>query len=109
MTIYHEGRKTPSADPKDPDSTVWYGFSFELLEGEQLTSATWLIDGTPAAVGDTVDGLTLEATEFTSIDSIAKAQFSGGTLANRYRVTCRYSTTVTESDDRSMFIRIIQL
>lgn len=110
MTIYHDGISIPSASPKDPDSTTWYGFSYSFEDGETISSSLWLIDGESLAVGETsVSGITLE--EIAHSDELAqtKAEISGGTVGNRIKLTNRLSTSITDSDDRSMYITIIEL
>jgi hypothetical protein len=104
MTIYHNGINIPTADPKDPDSDVWYGFTYTLEDIETISSSTWLINGTAVSNGQDVDGLTFESSSFSA--NVTKANLSGGNTGERYTVTNRIDTNVTPSDDRSMYITI---
>lgn len=107
MTITHDGISIPTADPKDPDSDVWYGFTYTLESGETVTTSTWLINGTAVTTGQAVDGMTFEASTYSG--AITKANVSGGTEGTRYTLTNRRVTSVTPSDDRSMYIHVTPL
>ena len=106
MTITHDGKNIPTADPKDPDSDVWYGFTYTLEDLETVATSTWLINGTAVTNGQAVDGLTFEAGSYSG--GVTKANVSGGTIGVRYSLTNRRSTNVTPSDDRSMYINIVR-
>ena len=104
--ITHNGKDIPTADPKDPDSDVWYGFTYTLEDLETISSSAWLINGTLVSNGQAVDGLTFEASDLSG--AVVKANVSGGTIGVRYTLTNRLSTNVTPSDDRSMYINIVK-
>ena len=106
MTITHNGKDIPTADPKDPDSDVWYGFTYQLEDLETISSSVWLINGTLVSNGQTVDDLTFEASDIS--DNVTKANVSGGNVGVRYTLTNRISTNVTPSDDRSMYINVVK-
>jgi hypothetical protein len=98
----HDGTGPVKVDPKDPNSTVDFGFDFAVLgalfPGEKLTSATWIVP----------IGLTKVSEEFTQ--DFAKVWISGGTLGTTYTITLRYSTTrVPFTDDRSMTFECVEL
>ena len=95
-TITHNGKNIPTASPKDPDSDVWYGFTWPLS-----------INGSLATAGQTVDGLKFEASVYAEKE--AKINISGGTEGQRYTLTNRLATTETPSDDRSMYITVVNL
>lgn len=106
MTIVHDGENIPTVSPKDPDSDVWYGFTYTLESGETISSSTWLINNVPVSNGQTEDGLTLNTSSIQ--DEVTKANIAGGTLGTRYLLTNRTVTNVTPSDDKSMHIFIRQ-
>ncbi len=92
--IEHDGKKIPTADPKDPDSIgVEYGFTYPLEDLEVITSSVWLINDTIVSVGGSVDGLTLASSDFQG--NVTKAGLTGGNEGVRYTLTNRLSTNVT--------------
>lgn len=105
MTITHNGKIIPTADPKDLDSDVWYGFTYPLKSGETISSSSWLIDGTAVNPSDTINGLTFEASSLSGTE--CQANLSGGTAGVKYCVTNRISTNLTPSDDRSFNLHIV--
>lgn len=109
MTIYHDGASIPSAAPKDPDSTVWYGFIYPLREDEIILNTSWLIDGVAVNTGDTVNGMTYLGQTFDQASGEVSAKFSGGTLGIKYKLTNRLGTSYTDSDDRSIYVTVVEL
>ena len=105
--IEHDGKNIPTVDPKDPDSDVWYGFTYTLEDAETISSSVWLINGTEVTNGQTVDGLTFVDSSFSG--NVVKARLLGGVLPDLYKVTNRSSSNVTPLDDRSMYIRVKEL
>lgn len=77
---------------KDPDETLNYSVDWSRFLGtETINSVTWYVndsDGTKTAFipGSTVNTLTLEGQSNT--DTVATAQFSGGTANTNYKITC---------------------
>jgi len=103
--IEHDGKKIPTADPKDPNSVgVEYGFTYKLEDLEVITSSIWLINDVVVSVGGTVDGLVLESADF--LDNVTKAGLTGGNPDTKYTLTNRLGTNVVTSDDRSMYIKV---
>lgn len=106
--IEHDGVNIPTVAPKDPDSLgVEYGFTYPLKDGEVILESQWLINNTLVGNGDEVDGLTSLTTIYQS--NVTKIALSGGVLGRRYTLTNRISTSITESDDRSMFMTVKSL
>ena len=105
--IVHDGVNTPTADPKDIDADVWYGFTYQLRDGEVITGSTWLIDGVPVVDEDVVNTVKFISSVYSGADT--KARIQGGTRGSRYRLTNRLSTNVTPIDDKSLFFSAVQL
>lgn len=106
--IYHNGIDVPELNPKDPDSDNWFGFDFSLATGEQITASSWLIDGEAVTSdGDEVNGLVYH--DKTHDSTKTRVRLSGGVVDRKYRVTCRYTTTLVPSDDKSFDIEIKDL
>lgn len=104
----HDGKTIPTVDPKDPNSiSALYGFTYNLLDGETITSSTWLINNTEVLVGGSVDGLTIDADAI--VGNVTKVGLTGGTKGCRYTVTNRTETSARNSDDRSFYINIKNL
>ena len=106
-TPVHDGTRIPTADPKDVESDVWYGFNYALQTGETISASTWLIDGVVVTDGTTVNTITFVTSEFTGGET--KANIQGGTLGNRYKLTNRLVTNMTPSDDKSLYFTVKQL
>jgi hypothetical protein len=107
--IYHDGSSVPTADPKDPNSNVWYGL--ELLgfsDDETILTGVVLIDGEVMTVGQENNGLRFEELQSNGVN-LAKIRLTGGDVDKTYRVTLRYSTQYVPSDDRSQDITIKEL
>jgi len=106
---FHDGTGVPEADPKDPNSDVWY--QFELLgfeEDEAILTASVLIDGVLVGNGQEHNGLVFVELQSDGVN-LAKVRLKGGNLGQKYRVSIRYSTPYVPSDDRSQDITIVQL
>lgn len=106
--VFHDGISIPEAAPKDPDSDVWREFDLRNLEsGESVTYAVILIDGVNVEKGEAVNGLTYVDMQYDGATRI-KARIKGGKLGHTYKLTLRYSTQRIPSDDKSMYIEIVE-
>jgi len=87
---------------KDPSSSVDYSIDWRawLADTEAIMSTTWSID--PSGVSAPVLGAVSEA------DTTRSIFVSGGTLGQRYRLTCRIQTDASRTVDRSLTIRIAE-
>ena len=101
------GVSSPELPPKDPQSDEWFVFSWAMDQGEEISSYSWLINGTVAGVGETVDGMTVE--EETQSGGDVQVRLSGGVVDSRYRVTSRVSTNLQPSRDVSFRIKVREL
>lgn len=109
VVYLHDNATIPMTSPKDPNSRIFKGF--ELLgfaDGEIIIAHSVLINGQAVAPGGTVAGLTFHGTQTNSINKI-KVEISGGTIGATYRLTLRYSTQYTASDDRSLEFEVREL
>lgn len=90
--------------PKDPNATLDYAFVWtDYLADitDTIASATFVVDPT----------LTITQQGFDS--TTATVWISGGVapvppLPNELRVTCRITTTEGRTDDRSIFLKIVE-
>ena len=84
---------------KDPDATLDYSIQWSswLTSGDTIADAEWVI---PA-------GLT-EAAASSVTSTTATCWLSGGTVGERYVVTCRVTTAGGRIDDRSILIRCVE-
>ena len=94
----HDGYEIPKAPPKDPDDIMSWGcdWSENLLQGEVISSSTWII---------TPNGLTnLDSDLDSSNPNITTAILLGdGELGVTYVLTNRIVSNY-RTEDRSMFI-----
>jgi len=103
--IEHDGKKIPTADPKDPNSIdVEYGFTYSLIPLEVITSSSWLVNDVAITIGETLDGIRLDSSGY--LDNVTKSGWSLGNPDDKYKITNRLGTSVTPSDDRSMYFKI---
>ena len=87
---------------KDPSSSVDYSIDWAawLEEPETIASTTWSIN--PSGILAPTLG-----TEGAS-DTTRSIFVSGGTVGQRYRLTCRIQTDAGRTVDRSLTIRIAE-
>ena len=107
FVVEHDGENIPTAGSKDVDSDVWYGFTYDLEDGEVITSSEWLINGVIILATSTQDTITLE--QISLLGNVTRANLSGGTLGSRFTLTNRISTTNTPRDDKSCYIKVVHL
>lgn len=81
---------------KDPDASLQYGFDWSpwLNDGETILSHE--IEATT--------GITVETSSATT--TAVTVWLSGGTAGDRYRVTCRITTSAGQIDDRSFTVSV---
>jgi len=109
MVVTHDGNNIPTINPKDPNDFKWVEFSPQnMADDETITSFSILINDQVVNVGETFDGLRLETTQSNGTD-VVKAQFSGGNLYDKYRVTFRFSTQYIPQADRSCEFMVKEL
>jgi len=100
-TTYHDGTNIPTAPPKDPDSSVAYGFNYVDIvpTGAVITSSTWVLPADLSEVSKDFD------------DTSTVIVIGGGLVDNVYLVTNRITTnsTLLPTDDRSMHIRVREI
>jgi hypothetical protein len=109
VVYLHDGLTVPTTQPKDPNSRVFKGF--ELLgfaTDEIVLGYVFLINDTEVGDGDAVDGLTFHGSQANGINKI-KAELSGGTVGTTYKLTLRFTTQYTPSDDRSQYFVVQDL
>jgi hypothetical protein len=84
---------------KDPDAILDYGFDWTswLDSGETIVSAVWTV----------ATGLTKVRQQ--DADKVTIVWLSGGTAdATPYSVACKITTTLGRTDERTMYIQVIQ-
>lgn len=83
---------------QDPQAVIQRTFDWSawLSTGETITSATVTAD-----TGFTVSGVTHDDTTVTFFGE-------GGTVGERYKVTCHVVTTAGEENDDTLTIRVIE-
>jgi len=87
---------------KDPASSVDYSVDWGewLAASEAIVSTTWSID--PAGASAPLLGVE-------TVSETTRSVFvSGGTLGERYRLSCRIQTDGGRTADRSLIIRIAE-
>lgn len=87
---------------KDPSSSVDYSVDWSewLSDAESITSTTWSIDPS----GNSAPSLGAES----AMDTTRSVFVSGGTLGERYRLSCRIQTDSGRTVDRGLTIRIAE-
>ena len=94
---------------KDPDAKLDYKFDWAaktngngqtdwLSSGETITSYTITADS----------GITVESSILSDSNTSVVVWVSGGTEAERYKITCRINTSLGRTDDRTAIIPIAQ-
>lgn len=86
---------------KDPNARLDYGIDWSdwLPAGDSITSSTWTISGSDAA---------LTQSEESHSSSQTGVWLAGGTLGGQYTVTNHIVTTAGREDDRTLTIMIVQ-
>lgn len=81
---------------KDPDAILDYAYDWTdwLTEGDTIDTYTI----------DPEDGITVDSDDDTG--SVVTVWLSGGTLGEKYRVTCRIVTVDGRTDDRTITVQI---
>ena len=89
---------------KDPDAALPFGFDWTqwLTTGDSIASCTVSVT---SPSGDSAP-ITAGTPDVSS--NITSAVLSAGTAGNSYTVTFRATTTNGYTDDRSIFIRVIE-
>ena len=98
---------------KDKDETLDYSIDWSRFLGtDQVSSATWYVDDadgvkTEAVNNTPINGLiVLFAGTTISNGKVTTVRLSAGTNNIRYRITCKISTTVGLTYERSVFLRV---
>lgn len=82
---------------KTPAGVLDYGFDWSTwLDGDTLQSSTLIADA----------GITIGASN--NNDTIASVWLQGGVIDSLYRVTNRITTVGGRTDERTMFIQIVE-
>ena len=81
---------------KDPDSIRWYTLDWSRwLAGDQIQSSVWTI---PAGLASVDQQQTPTST---------RVKLSGGTLGEQYTITNTITTVQGETEDCSLYLRIV--
>lgn len=82
---------------KDPNANLDYKIAWSrwLPEGDSLASSTWLVPS----------GIT--STDESSDETSATVWLSGGEVGKTYEVTNRVTTAAGRSDDRTIYITVL--
>lgn len=97
-TTYRDDGKGPTID-KDPDAVLDYSFDWNpWLQplGDTIVSHQFLAEG----------GLVIDSSANDS--TTATAWVSGGTTGKTERLTCRITTADGRTDDRSVFLKVLE-
>lgn len=97
-TTYRDDGKGPTID-KDPDAVLDYSFDWgPWLQNvsDTITSAEFVLE----------DGLVLTNEGYDT--TTATAWVSGGVKGKTQRLTCRITTADGRTDDRSVFLKILE-
>jgi hypothetical protein len=84
---------------KTPVGELTYGFRFALQPGATLTAASWA--STPA-------GLTIITSNHDANAKLALVKLGGGTLNVEYDVTCTFTDSNGEIDQRTAKLKIVE-
>ena len=89
----------PASWIKDINATLDYSVDWGdwLDAGDTIASTEWIVP----------DGLTSDAESLTG--AVATIRLAGGTVGQRYAITCRATSAAGLVDDRTIRIRIAQL
>lgn len=98
---------------KDPDSTLDYLFDFAALtNGQDNATEDYLESGEIITSIDSVTSssadLTVDSSDLINSGTSVRVWLSGGTAEISYTVTCRITTSLGRTDDKSMRIRVIE-
>lgn len=105
--IIHDGKNIPSGPDKDADSDEWYGFEYQLADGETIQSSSWLINDIGVIDGAEIAGLEFVEGDFSG--NVCKARIRGGVRGREYILTNQFSTNLTPKDHRSMYVLVTDL
>jgi len=83
---------------KDPDAVLDYAFDWSswLQSGETISSYSITVDS----------GLTKESDN--ESDGVVTVWLSGGTAGSEYTVSCKITTSMSRTDERSMTIKVME-
>jgi hypothetical protein len=84
---------------KDPDAVLDYKFDWDtnyLEDGETISSH---------AIAAT-SGITVDSSSITDANRTVTVWLSGGTAGNEYTVSCEIVTSLSRTDERSMYIKV---
>ncbi|MBW1730014.1 MAG: hypothetical protein JRH08_00785 [Deltaproteobacteria bacterium] len=83
---------------KDPDAVLDYAFDWSswLQSGETVSSYVITVD----------TGLTKESDG--EADGVVTVWLSGGTAGSEYTVSCKITTSMSRTDERSMTIKVME-
>jgi hypothetical protein len=84
---------------KDPDAVLDYKFDWDtnyLEDGETISSHTITAE----------TGITVDSSSITDANRTVTVWLSGGTAGNVYTVSCEIVTSLSRTDERSMFIHV---
>lgn len=82
---------------KDPQAVLDYAWDWTAWLSAGETIASFSVQP--------VDGITIDSTSLTA--SVVTAWISGGTVGTRYRLTCRITTSAGRTDDRSIYVTVV--
>lgn len=116
--ILHTGRPVSYPQPHDPDSSIWYVMIWDQVLADQqatITSGVWrlrpaasappeegemVIVGTQIGIDWTVDG--------TVYHEVCVVKLSGGTVGEKYTITCQVTTSAGETFEKSFILTVSQ-
>lgn len=82
---------------KDPGATLDYNLDWSAwLNGDTITNVVWTV---PAGLTKTTQSVA---------NGVTTVWLAGGTLGQRYTVTCRVTTALGRTDERSFQLFIVQ-
>lgn len=96
---------------KDPDAVLDYLFDFAALtNGQEDATDDYLESGEVITSIDSVTSssadLTVDSSDLINSGTSVRVWLSGGVAGVSYTVTCRITTSLDRTDDRSMIIRV---
>ena len=95
--------KWPDLDPNEIQaySVDWSRF---LNTGDTISSVAWLVNGTVTGSYEITDNLTL--VQPTNTTTVATVRITGGTVGQRYKISCRVTTADGLIYERSINLTI---